>query len=110
MLSQRIHTMISKARSRLGSCIVELFFEICFSLNHVSFPQLNERELQILPHFFLAVGIIGFAASEFAVADIFTFSFFGFLDSLFPRLLLPLPIMCSSFVQRSSLRMATIIH
>lgn len=110
MLSQRIHTMISKARSRLGSCIVELFFEICFSLNHVSFPQLNERELQILPHFFLAVGIIGFAASEFAVADTFIFSFLGFLDSLFPRLLLPLPMVCPSIEQRSLFGIATVIH
>ena len=62
---------------------------------YVSLLQLNGQAFLLLFHFFLAVASIGFAASEFAVADTFAFSFFGFLDSLFPRLLLPLPIVCS---------------
>lgn len=44
-------------------------------------------------YFFLAdCSRNGLVAPEFAVASTFTFSFFGFLASLLPRLLLPLPI------------------
>jgi hypothetical protein len=61
-------------------------------------------------NFFLEVASIGFAASEFAVADTFIFSFLGFLDSLFPRLLLPLPMVRPSIMQRSLFGIATVIH
>ncbi|MFW2541429.1 hypothetical protein ACN2XU_02220 [Primorskyibacter sp. 2E107] len=43
----------------------------------------------------------GFTAPEFAVARVLGFSCFGFFASLFPRLLLPFPIMTSQVKNRS---------
>lgn len=50
----------------------------------------------------------GFPASEFEVAKTFGFSCFGFLASLFPRLLFPLPMVCPSKMQRPVAGMAMV--
>lgn len=55
---------------------------------------------QIYFAFFPPTDGAGLPASEFAVAETFGFSLFGFLASLFPRFL-PLAIVCPSNVQRS---------
>ena len=51
--------------------------------------------------FFFSPSETGFAAPELAVAKVLGFSCFGFLISLFPRLLLPFPITTSQFNNRS---------
>jgi hypothetical protein len=53
-----------------------------------AFVSLAKTYLIFLP----AIATAGFAASKFAVAGSLALTCFGFLTSLFPRLLLPLAI------------------
>ena len=64
-----------------------------------------------LNYFFPPIESAGFPASEFAVAETFTFSFFGFLVSFL--LFLPLAILCPFKMQRINTRMvllATVVY
>ncbi|SDW77002.1 hypothetical protein SAMN04488001_1759 [Litoreibacter albidus] len=80
---------------------VAIKVDLCkWLLNFISFgklaPSINAKRLALLSYFtFLpAIEIAGFPALEFAVAETFGFSCFGFLASLL--LFLPLAIVCPS--------------
>ena len=80
----------------------QLYFLVFWPANIVLMWSTDAPYFTFLP----ATEIAGFPALEFAVAETFGFSCFGFLISLL--LFLPLAMVCTSAVQRSDVEMTKV--